>query len=288
MGVYYSYCLIPKDNTIRPSAEQITALLVAWIEQRFIIAGPSAPGTMPGWHYESMADTGACFRTEPSLKTMGDQARPQPEPPRSLWSKLFGPPTKPVRAPDPMMSFSMPPAGVSWTGLSQPDALIVWGPRPDVEYPLETIAYSVGEPHSFSIELSDDFVNPYTDPYGAGPDTQQLAGICLCGCELKLKSAVEWIDSNRIRHICPRCGERFRPQDHPAEIADGATGTIIACPGAMCRRFAISIHFGRDLPVYRRAANGELIDAKPRASEHFLRISQTALGFELKGFDDYS
>jgi hypothetical protein len=288
MGVYYSHCLIPRDNTIRPSPEQIAALLAAWIEQRFIIPGAATLDMTRGWHRESMAETGACFRTEPPLKTVNEQARPQPEPPKSLWAKLFGAPPAPMWAPDPMMSFSMPPAGASWTALSRPDALIVWAARPDAEYPMETIADLVGEPHHFSIELSDDFVNPYTDSYGVGQDMQQLAGICPCGHDLNFESASDWIDSRRIRHICPRCSAPFRPQDHPAEIIDNETGAKIPCPGAMCRRFAISIDFGRDFPDHRRAENGELIHTKPQASDLFLRTSETALGFELKSFDDYS
>ena len=42
------------------------------------------------------------------------------------------------------------------------------------------------------------------------------------------------------------------------------------------------------MPIYLRAANGELIDAKPRVSEIFLKTCIDALGIELKGFDNYS
>jgi hypothetical protein len=188
-----------------------------------------------------------------------------------------------------MTPFSIPPDGVSWTALSQPDALILCSPNPDALYPMDTVAaHPVVEPHSISIELSDDYINPLTDQYGSiDGDAKQVDGICACGRDLNYEASIEWIDSRRIRRICPECHQPFRPQDHAAEIVDGATGAKIPQPGGLCRRFAISIYFGRDLPVYRRDASGELISAKPKTSNLFLRTCETALGFELNGFDDY-
>ena len=145
------------------------------------------------------------------------------------------------------------------------------------------------DPHSISIELADDFLNPRTDPYGSiGEDPKQLDGICPCGHDLEYEGTIDWREARRIRRICPACGQFFRPQDHLAEIVDGATGANIPYPGGHCRRFAIKIDFGRDLPVYRPGAHGDLIDAKPKISDLFLKTCETALGFELIGFDDFS
>jgi hypothetical protein len=45
MGIYYSHCLIPKDNTIRPAPERVAALIEAWIEKRFVVG----PESLPAW-----------------------------------------------------------------------------------------------------------------------------------------------------------------------------------------------------------------------------------------------
>ncbi|MGJ4926417.1 hypothetical protein ACQR1I_00305 [Bradyrhizobium sp. HKCCYLS2038] len=247
MGVLYSHCLIPRDNTIRPSPEQITALIAAWVEQRYIIVG-ALPNPKP-W-MASKAQTGASFWTDPSLKEPDPEPEPLPAPPQSFWARLLGRRSPaPRRArPDPMLPFVIPPAGLSWTALSQPDAMISWAGHPDALYPMETIADEPVEFHTINIELSNDFVDPGTDVYGAGGDTLQLDGRCRCGTDLRYEGSGERLSFTRIRRICPTCGEAFRPQDHAAEIIDGMTGAKIAQAGGLCRRFAISIDFGRVTP----------------------------------------
>jgi len=289
MGVYYSHCLIPKQNTIRPAPEQLVALIAAWVDKGFIVGPEGISARDRTGSNQSMADTGACFRTDPAL--LGSQIKqepPQLEPPKSFLSRLFGSP-KPTRQPvDTRTPFSIPPVGLSLKALSQPDALIQWAPNPNAAYPMDTVADPPAQPHTISIELADNFLNPYTDPYGIGQDTKQLDGICPCGHGLEYEAAISWLETRRIRRICPACGQSFRPQDHFAEIVDDATGAKIPFPGGHCRRFAISIYFGKDHPTYRRNASGELIDAKPKASDIFLKACETALGFELIGLDDFS
>jgi len=290
MGVYYSHCLIPRDRTTRPAPEQLVALIAAWVDKGFIVG----PEGISAWERtgsnQSMADTGACFRTDPAL--LGSQIKqepPQLEPPKSFLSRLFGNPEPTWQPVDIRTPFSIPPVGLSLKALSQPDALIQWAPNPNAAYPMETVAVPPADPHSISIELADDFLNPRTDPYGSiGEDTKQLDGICPCGHDLEYEGAIDWLETRRIRRVCPSCGQLFRPQDHFAEIVDPATGAKIPYPGGHCRRFAINIYFGKDLPNYIRDAHGELIDAKPRTSDLFLKTSETALGFELVGFDDFS
>jgi hypothetical protein len=286
VGVYYSHCLIPRDNTIRPSPQQIAALIAAWVDRRYIIVG-ALPN--PKRWMASKAQTGACFWTDPSLKEPDPEPEPMPDPPKSLWSRLFSrrpPPSRPVRR-DPTLPFAIPPAGISWAALSQPDAVISWAGHPDALYPMETIAEQPTDPHAISIELSDDFVSPDTDPHGAGGNTLQLEGRCGCGTDLRYQGSGERLAFDRIRRICPACGEAFRPQDHPAEVADNMTGAKIAQPGGLCRRFAISIDFGKDHPVWQEDANGEFMYCKPKASEHFLSTCEAALGFPLGEFEDW-
>jgi len=67
MGVYYSHYLIPSDNTIRPTPERIIALLEAWVEERFIVGPDTLPPREIAARDRPMAETGACFRTEPPL-----------------------------------------------------------------------------------------------------------------------------------------------------------------------------------------------------------------------------
>jgi hypothetical protein len=289
MGVYYSHCLIPTDNTIRPSPEQIAALIAAWMDQRYIVVGPRTDLSASRWS-APLALTGARFWTDPSLKEMEREPEPVPTPPKSLWSRLFGGPRgEPERRPplDHGLPFVIPPEGVSWRALGQPDVVISWAANPDGLYPMETVAHEPFDSHAISIELSDDFANPCTDPYGIADDTLQLEGRCGCGCDLSYQGSGDRLSSERIRRTCPVCGEAFRPQDHPAEIVDDMTGAKIAQPGGLCRRFAIRIDFGRDHPVLRRNTDGALVLAKPKAAEHFLNTCETVLGFPLREFEDW-
>jgi len=295
MGVYYSHYLIPSDNTIRPTPERIIALLEAWVEERFIVGPDTLPPREIAARDRPMAETGACFRTEPPLPL---KEEPQPEPPRTFWSSLLGAPQRRIRPPDPRQRrpFAIPPIGDSLVALSQAYALIEWAANPDATYPMQTLTQEIAEgrlnaegqldcPHRLLIELSEDFINLHTDPYGG--IALQMEGICSCGRDLKYEGKPAWAAEDSIRRACPACGLLFRPQDHPAETRDGETGEIMPLPGGLCHRFAIIINFGKDFPAYARDARGDLVTAKPRASDLFLSTCSAALGFELKGIDDY-
>jgi hypothetical protein len=297
MGVYYSHCLIPKDNTIRPAPDRIVALVEGWVANGFVVDPENLSAQEAERRDRPMAETGACFKTEPPLASPVKE-EPHPEPAKTFWSRLFGSPQKPVRPPEPnpKRPFSIPPVGDSLAALSQPYALIEWAANPNAIYPMQTLTQAIGEghldadghpdfPHELRIELSEDFVNPRTDSYG---DAKQIEAICGCGRDLSYQGKAAWSGTDRIFRACPDCGLFFRPQDHPAEIVDGETGEAILQPGGLCHRFAIIIDFGKDFPIYIRNASRDLVVAKPRASDLFLSTCSTALGFELKGTDDYS
>ena len=138
------------------------------------------------------------------------------------------------------------------------------------------------------IELSDDFINIDTAPYGnVGEPASQVNPICSCGCDLDYEHPMGWSATRRIRRICPSCGAAFRPQDQVAEIVDGATGEKSPQPGGLCNRFAIIIDFGKEMPLYMPDANGELVDSAAKAADVFLETCRTALGIDLNEFSLY-
>ncbi|WP_284422077.1 MULTISPECIES: hypothetical protein [unclassified Bradyrhizobium] len=258
------------------------------MEQRYIIVGPRPDLSASGW-FASTALTGARFWTDPSLKEAELESAPVADPAKSFWSRIFGIGRQAAdpAGPDPGLPFAIPPAGISRTALSQPEVLISWAGHSDALYPMQTVAEEPADSHKISIELSDDFVSPSTDSYAVAGDTLQLEGRCGCGTDLRYENSEFWFASERIRRVCPACGQAFRPQDHPVEIIDGLTCAKVVQPGGLCRRFAIRIHFGRFHPTLRQDANGELVPWKPLASEHFIRTCEMTLGFAFNEFENW-
>ncbi len=218
MGVCYSHYLIPSDNTIRPTPERIVALLEAWVEKRFIVGPESLPAREFAGRERAKAETGACFTTEPPLTApVKEEPRP-PEPPKTFWSKLFWAPRSPIRppVPNPTRPFAIPPIGKSLAALSTAYALIEWASNPSAIYPMQTVTQAIAEaqlnpkihldfPHKLLIELCEDFINPYTDPYGG--TALQVAGICTCGHDLKYEGEPRLVrrrqDTSRVSGLRP-------------------------------------------------------------------------------------
>jgi hypothetical protein len=262
MGVGYAHCLIAQDNTVRPQPDRIRVLIEAWIERGFIARPDGVP-----------AQTGARFATDASYSS-------------SLQNLQHSRSSSP--RPDPWMPFSVPPVGDSMAALAGAYTLIRWDANPNATYPLQTVPQ---ESTSFSpklmIELSEDFINTHTDPYGG--DARQVEPTCSCGHNLEYEStAGGWLDTQRIRRVCPVCGQAFRPQDQLAEIRDGADGTIYEQPGGLCNRFAIIIDFYRYLPIYRLDSQGVLVAAAPKVTDIFLQTCTIALGIQLNEFSYYT
>jgi hypothetical protein len=129
-------------------------------------------------------------------------------------------------------------------------------------------------PHSLIIELSDDYVNPHTDPYGG--EGRQVTPICSCGYNLGYED-LGYLGGEKIRRICPACGLAFRPQDQIAEIRDGISGNLFPQRGGLCNRFAISIGFGKEWPIHLRASSGELVQSNARVTGKFMDACSSAL-----------
>jgi hypothetical protein len=280
MGVTYSHYLIPQDNTVRPEPDRIIDLIHAWTEKGFIVpaSGQASQAT-------------ARFMTEQSPQEAVEQKQAA-KPLSGFWARLWGKRTPMPHRPDPWKPFSVPPTGEALLALAKPNTVIRWKGNSNAVYPMRTLTELVSQgdhrfPHSLTIEMSDDFLNVNTDPYGVGEDTRQVNPICTCGCGLGYEDKMGWSTSQRIRQICPSCGSAFRPQDQLAEVVDGATGKKTSQPGGLCNRFAIVIDFGKEWPLYLPGTNGELLESTAKASDVFLETCSTALGIELNEFSLY-
>jgi hypothetical protein len=260
MGVGYAHYLIAQDNTVRPQPDRIRVLIEAWVVRGFIARPKGVPG-----------QTGARFATNVSYNSYRQNlqdSRPS------------------FRRPDPWMPFSVPPVGDSMVALAQAYTLIRWDANPNATHPLQTVPQESTSPQVM-IELSDDFTNIHADPYGG--NARQVEPNCSCGHNLEYEStAGGWLDTRRIRRVCPVCGRAFRPQDQLAEIRDGADGTIYEQPGGLCNRFAIIIDFDKCAPVYRLDSGGALVAATPKVTDIFMQTCTTALGIELNEFSYYT
>jgi hypothetical protein len=182
------------------------------------------------------------------------------------------------------MPFSIPPTGESLAALAGPHTLIRWVANPNATDLLQAVTEK-GDPRlplQLMIEVSDDFINTHTDPYGG--EAKQVEPTCKCGHNLEYHGAAGWFDERKIRRVCPACGQTFRPQDQVAEIRDGTDGTISTLPGGLCNRFAIIVN----APTYQLDSTGALVDAVPKVTDLFRQTRATALGIELNEFGYYS
>ena len=59
-------------------------------------------------------------------------------------------------------------------------------------------------PHDLIIEVSDDYINTHTDPYGG--KAKQVEPTCKCGHDLEYQGAPSWLDDRKI----PPCVSHMR------------------------------------------------------------------------------
>jgi hypothetical protein len=288
MGVYYSHYLIPSDNTMRPEPDRITMLIETWLARKFILPHQDVPAQQQNQRGTGTAAVAGRFITRPSSRPTEHSKTGQPR--AGFWTKLWGQRPE-TSVPDPWTPFLFPPIGESLSALAKPNTIIEWNAHPDALYPMQTVPQYRDIPSpNITIEISEDFMNPATDPYGTsdGGPAKQIKGICRCGHDLAYEDEDGRFSGRRIRHVCPACGLAFRPQDQLAELVDDVTGSRIPQPGGLCYRFAIVLDFGKELPAYVRDANGELVDSKPKVTDLFMNTCTAALGVELNEFGYYS
>ncbi|MBX9774666.1 MAG: hypothetical protein K2Y71_09645 [Xanthobacteraceae bacterium] len=285
MGVYYCHYLIPRDNTMRPEPDRIAMLIGAWLAQGFVLPQQNFPEQQQHQPDTGTAAVGGRFITRPPFgrpTEYSEAAQPRP----GFWARLLGQRPEPG-APDPWTPFLFPPIGETLSALARTNTIIEWNAHPDALYPMQTVPQSRDIPSpNVTIDISEDFMNPSTDPYGTsdGVPAKQIAGICRCGHDLAYQDEDGRFAGSRIRRVCPACGLAFRPQEQLAELVDDATGNRIPQPGGLCYRFAIILDFGKELPVY---ANGELVESKPKVTDLFMNTCTAALGVELNEFGYY-
>ena len=291
MGVGYTQYLIPRDSDFRPEPERVSALIDAWLDKRFVVLDERRRAQ------SQRSSAGPVRQDPPRFQTawpagMEPPQAPEPDMRPGLWARLFGrlPSHRPV---DTWLSFSTPPVGQSLAALANAYTIIEWNGHSDATYPMQTLTQSMcdGETpisHHLLLELSDDFVNPDPDPYGAvdGREARKIEPVCACGHNLaRHGGAMGWI-GERVLRICPDCGRSFRPEDQIADIVRGHDGRKIPRAGGLCNRFGIMINFDKDHPLY--TSNGELIDTDAKVTTLFMQTCRAALGIELEEFGYYT
>lgn len=244
MGVEYRYLLIPRDNMHRPNAEAVMQLIEAWRDNGYAVRGGTPQHAAMNFHthsttYANAAATGASIRTAQGWR-----------------------------------SFEDPHIGV----VDQGELILQWPVTNTLDCGLKNPLGLVDEVEGtyFDLELhfSEDFVsdcNEMIDPM----DT--LCGSCGQDLEYWPDSKPDIFYAGRIRHVCPRCGTPFRPQDRAAVFRDGMTGEESELKGGAAYRFAIAVDCGKCWRTDARA------DAAPVATDEFLEVSMKALGVPLYG-----
>ncbi len=288
MGMGYSHYMIPRDNTVRPSAVSIAALINAWIEKGYVIQ----PQTVSERDapYSPFVPSGACFVARLPTGEILKRKRPA-TPPKGFWQRLMRGTEKPLPYFDERLPFPVPPIGQALSYLEAPYAVIFFQGSPHAANPLRTLTHSAAQgdsrfPHSLIIEVSDDFLHPRTDVYS---EAKQINPICVCGNNLEYEDTSgfnAWLADTKIRRVCPVCGLVFRPQDHVAEIVNGVDGSKRPELGGLCNRFGIIIDFDKDFPNYLRGPDGTVIETgtEPKVRDEFFNNCTKALGLQLNEF----
>jgi hypothetical protein len=248
MGVEYRRYLLPRDNTFRPSGEDVARLVEAWIANRY------APKSFR--EAECLAEH--AYWCGPYFQVRERERHPL----------LLGNPKETfielLRSPE--ILFEWPISDTKALGLN---------------YPLRA-APDMGEPDcgpylDLRIEIADDYVE-------RGDEWIELLNTTACSCGEEL--SYDPGDSNifyasRIKRVCPSCGAIFRPQDHPAILRDCATGAPYPEMGGAVSRFAIVIDCGKAFEFEVEDTASGKIEIPTRAEPAFVRLCEAALGVTL-------
>lgn len=272
MGVEYKRYLLPRDNSYRPSAEQLAQLVGAWIDNKYVPKpdgnalpnGAIISAAQPGGKTLTIRDTRADHAKKSGAYFMTRACEPQPLPLGQLYETFAA-------------------------KLALPELLCAW-PIPNtkalsVQYPLRLVP-DMGDPDvgpylDLMIEIADDYV------YRVSECIDLLASSkCSCGVELSYQPGEDDVFySARIHRLCPSCGATFRPQDHMATLRDGVSGTVTKEMGGAVSRFAIVIDCGKAFEIEMDGVTGERMAV--RALPQFVRLCEGALGMKLYEVGDF-
>lgn len=208
MSLSLRHFLIPRDNTHRPEAQELSQLVESWGEHGYI----ASPGTRA---YALIAQ-----QAEPSAGWSEAMIRREPGP-----FEFWAPPSSGQPWPEPDCEVTWPMDNAHRLGLRQPLDVELSG---EISYALD-------------ICLADDFVQ-LVSAVDAMVDDH-----CRCGERLGYHAGPTALFKVRVRRSCPRCGEAFRPQERLAQYLDPFSGSSKQLAGGACHRFAIVADFGRSL-----------------------------------------
>lgn len=283
MGVELRHYLIPRPNSFRPSAEQLSDLIGSLVANRWIHdpADPSSSSPVRGDEGSppDLAEKwGAYARVRRNVRTGDDfpgVAIPFPLTPSWLEQRLGG------------------NLVLVWPVETFPDSGVRYPLRP-CELKADLIYYEL------QIHLCPDFVyhlseliQPFRAASGASQGHGNKASVAggsygesgqevRCNCGQVLEYAPEpdhdVFYAFRIHSTCPRCGRPFDPGDLSAAVRDGWTGEVIGeVPGGATYRFAIVVDCGKCLPAWNKR-----IEVEP----DFLAVCRNRLGCDLYQLTD--
>jgi hypothetical protein len=259
MGVELTQYLIPRDNTHRPSPEQIAALITAWVAAGYVVK-PGSP-----------ALANLAFGSGVSGPAAGPPAATSGAMHITKWSG------KRAAAP-----FAVPPDTAALAVLAGPQARIQWPVSDNLTagtvYPITPVPKvsqlaGQGVYYDLEIHVSDDFVD-----VGGESIVGYMDPKCGCGGDLRVEPADDDVFGHqRIRRTCPKCSAAFRPQDQEVEMVGGVEEAELSVAGGVTYRFAIVIDCGK---CWHSDQSGG-VERDPKASAEFVALCERALGCDL-------
>lgn len=224
MGVEYQHFAIPRDNSFRPTAEQLAGLINRLDVERWICS-PTNP-TFPKMTFEGMD-------YHPKARQSGYLVR-----------NAAG------------FSSGLLPIDVHWLSeLMRDDFMLFWPVcyyhevAEGLTYPLTPELALDDEPYfDLKIHVSNDHVYRISEIIVPFKST-----LCECGADLQYWPDVELkgesiFYSSRLRVACEKCHKSFSPAQLSAEYINGWTDARSRIKGGATSRFSLSIDCGKCFP----------------------------------------
>lgn len=227
MGVDCVVWVFPRQRGFRPSAEQFSGLANALRDGGWA-PKPDAPGQRSQYNELLPADGGAGKKPTIPLELSSEPIRPS-------WIE----------------SHSQHELVLDWHVLNQRDA--------DVQYPFVFDPYPDSGPPYFYLRLILGHEYFYWTGENVAPfDEADTA--CVCGEQLAYWTGwAHGVGSQRIHHICPKCGRDFDPSGKTCQILDGWTGEPAPLMGGLTFRFALVVDCHKYFPHEEEAGRRFLL-----------------------------